>query len=162
MSRQRAKKWISGGLAVFLTVIAITNIALSVGETDDAMSFDFSTFEKTSEPNQYLVCPPGLCSAAVDRGSPIFDIDADALLARWQTMISQQRRTRELTGNPDMRQYSFVQRSLIFGFPDVITMRIFARPENRSTLAIYSRSRYGFSDFGVNKRRIESWLAGLD
>jgi uncharacterized protein (DUF1499 family) len=30
-----------------------------------------------------------------------------------------------------------------------------------STLAIYSRSQYGYYDFGANKRRVEKWLEQL-
>jgi len=31
-----------------------------------------------------------------------------------------------------------------------------------SGLIIYSRSRYGRSDFGVNRSRVKAWLAALD
>ncbi len=34
-------------------------------------------------------------------------------------------------------------------------------PSVTGTLAIYSRSVYGRSDFGANKRRITDWLARL-
>ncbi|MCB1632914.1 MAG: DUF1499 domain-containing protein [Pseudomonadales bacterium] len=33
--------------------------------------------------------------------------------------------------------------------------------EARSTLIIYSRSVYGYSDLGVNKARVNRWLAEL-
>jgi uncharacterized protein (DUF1499 family) len=32
---------------------------------------------------------------------------------------------------------------------------------DRSSLAIYSRSRYGRGDFGTNRRRVERWLSQL-
>jgi uncharacterized protein (DUF1499 family) len=55
----------------------------------------------------------------------------------------------------------YIQRSERLGFPDTIVVRFIDRPEGQSTLAIYSRSQFGESDFGVNKARIERWLAKL-
>ena len=46
-------------------------------------------------------------------------------------------------------------------YPDSITVRFLPLEEGRSTLAIYSRSHYGRSDFGVNKERVDGWLASL-
>ena len=31
-------------------------------------------------------------------------------------------------------------------------------PQDHSTIAIHSRSRYGRRDFGVNARRVERWM----
>jgi uncharacterized protein (DUF1499 family) len=47
------------------------------------------------------------------------------------------------------------------GFPDTIVVRFLDLPDGRSTLAIYSRSRFGESDFGVNHARLERWLGKL-
>jgi len=55
---------------------------------------------------------------------------------------------------------TYVQRSAVFGFPDYIS--IHATPDgDGSTLSVYSRSRFGHSDLGVNKSRIERWLTEL-
>jgi uncharacterized protein (DUF1499 family) len=53
----------------------------------------------------------------------------------------------------------YVQRSERLGFPDTIVVRFLDRMEGRSTLALYSRSRLGKGDFGVNRARIVRWLA---
>jgi uncharacterized protein (DUF1499 family) len=47
------------------------------------------------------------------------------------------------------------------GFPDTVVVRFFKRPGGRSTLALYSRSQLGKSDFGVNRARIARWLEKL-
>ena len=59
------------------------------------------------------------------------------------------------------QQIDYVQRSARFRFPDIITVRFISVAPSQSTLAIYSRSVYGKSDFGVNRERIESWLSAL-
>jgi uncharacterized protein (DUF1499 family) len=46
-------------------------------------------------------------------------------------------------------------------FPDTIVVRYLRLGENRSTLAIYSRSQLGRYDLGVNLARIERWLDKL-
>ncbi len=54
-----------------------------------------------------------------------------------------------------------VARTLFVRWPDWVTVRFIPLGEKRSTLAIYSRSVYGRSDFGANKNRITNWLARL-
>ena len=56
---------------------------------------------------------------------------------------------------------TWVQRSEKFGFRDRINVRFLAWPDDRSTLAVHSRSESGLYDFGVNRRRIAAWLAPL-
>jgi len=51
-----------------------------------------------------------------------------------------------------------VERSRYFAFPDIMTVRFFKRGEDKSTLAIYSRSVYGRYDFGANRERVEKLL----
>jgi hypothetical protein len=70
-------------------------------------------------------------------------------------------RTEPLTAYADRLEASFVARSRIFGFPDVILLRVTPQGEAASTLTLHSSSLYGYSDFGVNGRRLEHWLARL-
>jgi uncharacterized protein (DUF1499 family) len=46
-------------------------------------------------------------------------------------------------------------------YPDLITVQFRPLDSTRSTLAIYSRSVYGYSDRGVNQRRVRQWLDRL-
>jgi uncharacterized protein (DUF1499 family) len=55
----------------------------------------------------------------------------------------------------------YVRRTSWLGFPDTIAVRFLDRPEGASTLALYSRSKFGEGDLGVNRARIERWLAKL-
>ncbi len=56
----------------------------------------------------------------------------------------------------------YIQRTKIMRFPDTINVRIIDLGEGRSTIALYSRSQLGESDFGVNRARIERWLEKLE
>ena len=121
-------------------------------------SINFSELALSKKPNQYLVCPPGLCTAAAHAESPIFDLGMAELRARWLAWAAGQDGLVPLGTQPDGRQMDFVERSLIMGFPDVITVRFIPVAGGKSSVAIYSRSVYGYSDFGVNRDRIQRWL----
>ncbi|MGP1397399.1 MAG: DUF1499 domain-containing protein [Inquilinaceae bacterium] len=126
---------------------------------DDAI--DFTTLRPGDKPNRYLVCPPGLGVVAPDEASPVFDLPVDTLERRWFDMTARQKRVTRTAADPTLRQYTFVQRSRILGFPDVITVRFIPLDDATSTLAVFSRSRYGHTDFGVNRKRVQAWLAAL-
>ena len=49
----------------------------------------------------------------------------------------------------------------MFNFPDLITAQVGEAGPDASTLVLYSRSVYGYSDLGVNRRRLNAWLAAL-
>ncbi len=121
----------------------------------------FESLVLGDRPNQFLVCPEKFCAAPAHAASPVYEISADRLRERWLAMIARQPRVARTAADPSMAQYDFVQRSRLFRFPDTITVRFIALAEARSTLAIYSRSHYGRSDLGVNRARIEAWLAAL-
>ncbi len=151
-------------VVVFAALMAMMGrerlLELALGPVD-IMAVDFATLKKTPKPNQYLVCPPDLCAGTPDRRSPEYDFPAEQLAAHWQAMTVRQPRTRRTARDEAAMQDDYVQRSWAFRFPDTITVKFIPLGGNRSTLAIYSRSHYGRSDLGVNKKRIEAWLADL-
>jgi uncharacterized protein (DUF1499 family) len=125
------------------------------------VTIDFRTLQRHARPNQYLVCPPQVCATTPDMVSPIYNVTVTVLRDAWLEMISQQPRVKRRIVSEDELQCDFVQRSRLLRFPDTITVRFIPLGPTTSTLAIYSRSHYGYSDFGVNRRRIETWLASL-
>ena len=127
----------------------------------DREEIDFETLVPGDRPNRYLVCPEDLCSASPNRISPVFALPAETLRNRWMAMTAGQPRVTEEAAKPERLQYDFVQRSKIFSFPDTITVRFVSLGEARSSLAIYSRSHYGYDDFGANRNRVDAWLAAL-
>lgn len=122
---------------------------------------DFATIDTTGRENAYLVCPPDLCGQDPDRASPVFPFPPTDLRNIWFSMIGAEPRTDWVASNEDIQQYDFVQRTRLMRFPDTITVRFLPLNGGRSTLAIFSRSHYGQKDFGVNKERIDGWLAVL-
>jgi hypothetical protein len=61
-----------------------------------------------------------------------------------------------LSGSVEAGHISYISRTRIAGFPDYVTVQ-----EVDGKLRIFSRLRFGQSDLGVNKRRVEGWLAQL-
>jgi len=53
-------------------------------------------------------------------------------------------------------------RSRLMRYPDTVVARIYGAGPGRSMLGLYSRSQIGYSDMGMNRARIERWLAAID
>ena len=123
---------------------------------------DFQTLVLTSwKRNQYLVSPNNYCSARAHLASPTYDLSVEELRERWMTMIASQPRIETRKADEEAMQYEFIQRTKFMRFPDIITVRFIPLEQQRSTLAVYSRSRYGRRDFGVNEDRVRAWLGAL-
>ncbi len=124
----------------------------------DVETVNFAALKLTDKPNQFLMCPPGICDATPHANSPVFDVSVEQLRGRWREVLAGQPRVELVAENEEGQQFDYVQRSARFRFPDIITVRFISVSPSRSTLAIYSRSVYGKGDFGVNRERIEAWL----
>jgi len=122
---------------------------------------DFETLERRKSPNDALACPPRLCKAESDLEAPIFAVDAKGLRAAMAKVIASEPRISAIDTANDALTDRYVQRSALFGFPDTIVVRYLDESGGKSTVAIYSRSQLGQGDMGVNKARIERWLAKL-
>jgi uncharacterized protein (DUF1499 family) len=76
-------------------------------------------------------------------------------------MVSGDKRTVRVLGEPESRRYTYIQHSPVFRFPDIITVEFVPLGPDHSSLALYSRSRYGEYDFAKNRKRVEKWLVLL-
>lgn len=86
------------------------------------------------------------------------------VLSRLSEIALSTPRTHVLAGTADAGMITFVTRSAFWGFPDYTTASIIpvdAAANDASLLMIDGRLRFGRSDLGVNKARIETWLAAL-
>ena len=111
--------------------------------------------------NAALACPPGYCAVVDALPSPVFAVPAERLRECWSAAIAGEPRVTPLAAAGGPERVVAIQRSSLLRFPDIVTAEFVALAADRSSLAIYSRARYGKSDFGVNRRRIEAWLMRL-
>ncbi len=152
----------AGGLAVLAAGLVMTAVAMRVVPDDPAdWHADPLTAARTGEPNDYLVAPEGATRAAPDRIAATSPLTPAALMARFDAVALGAPRTRRIAGAPGEAWATYVQRTRVFGFPDYISVRAVEVPGG-SALAVWSRSRFGRGDLGVNRARVENWLGRLD
>ena len=137
------------------------SIGLKIGTREDAGPVDFATLERRTSPNDSLICAAELCPRArADAVVPVFSLSPADLHERLRAVVLAEPRTLELAGAGESH-LRFVQRSFLLRYPDIIDVLVAPRGENASALALYSRSLVGRRDFGVNRARLERWLAAL-
>lgn len=77
-------------------------------------------------------------------------------MARLDGIIRATPRTTHLAGSPEMGMVTYITRSMIWGFPDYTTIE--AKP---GAILIHGRLRFGSSDMGVNRARVEGWIKAM-
>ena len=121
---------------------------------------DMSHIQRPASPNTALAAPAGT-EPAPDIVTPVFPVAPPHLYDAVLAVATEQPRTFLAAAYPAERQAHFVARSAWFNFPDLVTAQIGDGGRETSTLVLYSRSVYGRSDMGVNRRRVAAWLAAL-
>jgi len=125
------------------------------------MILDLQTLEPPDSPNWFLACPPGWEQPACKLRSPVYGLPVEALEAAFLAVAEKQARTTLMQLDESSLQAEFQQKSALFGFVDVVVVEFVAMGPQDSSLAVYSRSSSGYYDFGVNRARVENWLAAL-
>ena len=117
---------------------------------------DPATAPRPDRPNAYLMRDgDGDTPALILPTSP-----AEVAIALDQLLATAPRVTR-LAGSAADGHVTYVQRSRIMGFPDAISIRL--SPEGDGTrVEVFSRSRFGYSDAGVNAARVTRWINRLE
>lgn len=121
----------------------------------------FETLERRPTPTDALACPSGFCRLDGDIHPPVYPVDAPTLRKALAKALMTERRITRVDIDDRTQTDRYVQRSERMRFPDTIVVRYLALPNDRSTVAIYSRSQLGRNDLGVNQARIERWLQKL-
>ncbi len=152
--------WIAASAAALLMAAAIFPRLVS----DDPGRWHVDPLEapSTGRPNEYRIAPEGLATVPVDAPSPVFAASADDLAAAFDAYALAQPRTQRIAGGPEIRWATYVQRSRVFGFPDYVSARFIDLDDETAAPAVFSRARFGSSDLGVNRARVENWLAALE
>ncbi len=119
----------------------------------------FEVLARRSRPNDALACPEGFCrNARPDIVSPVFPVPAERLRELVAGVAREDPETQIVYSARFEDQDRYVARTRIMRFPDTINVLIIPISADASTLALYSRSQIGYSDWGVNRKRLERWL----
>ncbi|MFZ2006781.1 MAG: DUF1499 domain-containing protein [Stellaceae bacterium] len=110
--------------------------------------------------NSFLACPPNYC-AATAAPSPIFALRADRLEQVWRRMLAGEPGIVIVADEPTRSRLVVIQHTQVLRFPDIVTAEFVSLDGDRSSIAVYSKSRYGSGDFGTNRRRVVAWLDRL-
>lgn len=113
--------------------------------------------------NEYILCPQTFCPKARVIEPSTYNVPAEQLLSTMDDVILHQPRI-TVIDNEDVKalKKEYVQRTLIFRFPDIITVQAIPLEASKSTLAIHSYSIYGAGDLGVNANRVKTFVAELE
>ena len=105
------------------------------------------------------VTPPASPNFELRTGerAPVFDVTPDVMAARIDAIATAEG-AGMIAGDLAEGHMTYVARSRLMGFPDAISVRLVPVGEG-TRLEIYSRSRFGYSDMGVNAARVERWIA---
>lgn len=122
---------------------------------------DFSTLKRPSSPNTYLIAPDGLCQNATPDGqAPVYEMTPSDL-ARAVRGAAEQQGAKQLEVSSNGLKLSYIDVTPLMRFKDDISVEILAAGAGQSTLAVYSRSRVGYSDLGKNAKRVRALLSAL-
>jgi uncharacterized protein (DUF1499 family) len=121
---------------------------------------DMSRIERPDSPNTALAAQIGF-SPTPDIATPLYRVPAAGLYTAVRAVALGQARVFLAAEFPAEWQIHFVARSAVFNFPDLVTAQVVEAGPEASTLVLYSRSVYGYSDLGANRQRLNTWLAAL-
>ena len=117
---------------------------------------DPRTAAKPDSPNNWIIR-----SVGGDAPAPDFALGPAELAEVVDAVILAQPRTRRLAGSVDDGHITYVTRTQLMGYPDYVSVRVYPTATGAS-LAVFSRSRFGHSDMGVNRKRLEEWMAAIE
>ena len=155
------KRWAPALLGALLAGAVVLAFIMRQVSGDPALwHLDPAAAERTGAPNDYLVAPEGATVAAPDRFAEVHPVPPRELMQRFDSVATNAPRTERLAGSVDEAWITYVQRSRVFGFPDYVSVKAVEVPGG-SALIVWSRARFGYGDFGVNRARVERWVAEL-
>ena len=92
--------------------------------------------------------------------APTFDGGPRATLERLDRIAMATPRTVRFAGSFETGMITYQTRTFFWGFPDYTTVAAIGMVEGCKIAAV-ARLRYGRKDFGVNKTRLDGWIAAL-
>lgn len=121
------------------------------------------TVPQSETPNAFRVAVDELTDQPVQMEAPIYEANAQTIAQAFDAFVMAQPRVERVAGSVNEGWMTYVQRTEQLGFPDYISVRFYDLDDTgTSTIAVYSRSRFGYGDMGVNEARVRSWLTSID
>lgn len=109
-----------------------------------------------------LAVPPSSPNFALLRGADAVIVQAPpADVAARVVQKARADRATLLAGGPEAGFVTYVYRSRLMGFPDSFSLTLDPTDEGGTRVEIFSRSRFGYSDLGVNAARVADWVDAL-
>jgi uncharacterized protein (DUF1499 family) len=125
---------------------------------DKDRMIDFATLERPPSPNTYLACTEALCPAArSDEAAPVFAASVEAV----RTALQQVAPGIAFSDGPQGVKGHYVAVTRVMRFKDDVDVLLAPQPDGGTQVAIYSRSRVGYSDLGANGKRVRALIAAL-
>lgn len=146
------------GVLIVATLAGSMVWVRSLDHDVDRWHVDPVTAPAPTSPNSYRVAD----TDGADRPAVRFDDAGEAVWAAVDAVAAAEARTSVVADSRDDLGYvTYVQRSAFFGFPDYITIAV-DDVDGQTRLSVFSRSRLGQSDLGVNERRVEAWVRAIE
>jgi len=116
---------------------------------------------QTVRPKSFRMAPPALTEEFVDVPSPVYTVNPTLMAKAFDDFVLSQSKTNRIAGSPEEGWMTYVQRSQSLNLPDYISVKFIDLNGGNSTIAIYSQSRFGYDDLGVNEKRVLAWVNTL-
>lgn len=153
---RRLLLWALGLVALGLAATAgFAVYARAVADDPAVWHVDPMGVARPGTPNHALIAPEG-----GDAPAPVWRATPAELMAAFDAVAMEAPRTARIGGGVDGLHATYVQRSRLMGYPDYVSVRALEASEG-ATLAVWSRARFGQSDLGVNRARLDRWLAAI-
>lgn len=110
-----------------------------------------------SDPVRWHKAPDVTKDANMKHGVKRLVAAGPAALGQLDAIIRATPRTQVLAGTVEDGMITYITRTQVMGFPDYTTVEA-----SEDGLKLYARLRFGRSDFGVNRNRVDEWLAQLE
>jgi uncharacterized protein (DUF1499 family) len=149
------------GLAAVLAGTALLAAWPRFG-TADLGAVDFATLQRRDTPNDALACNPTFCAARADIAAPVFVRTPAEVFRAVENALAGEPRVERVAADEGQGMLRYVQRSRLLGFPDTIDVKVVPTADGGTAVLLYSRSKLGRSDMGVNRARVERWIGLIE
>lgn len=119
-------------------------------------------------PNSFRVAPvlagfDPVTDQRIDAPAPVYEANPALIASALDDFAMRQPNTTRIAGTPEQGWMTYVQLTPTMQFPDYISVLVIEiADQGLTTVAVFSRSRFGHGDLGVNRDRVLGWLSTLE